>query len=252
MLALASHVSAQEGSSEMRDRPRLRDLGLKIGVYQLGRLNAITDVGGVRVGQVTIIQGDDVHTGVTVIVPHAGNMFQDKVAAAVYVYNAFGKLIGSTQVNELGELETPILLTNTLSVWDAAVALVDWMLALPGNEDVRSINPVVGETNDGWLNDIRGRHVKAPTWFAPWRARRAGPWQKARWARERAPWRWAGRAASVPARASFRRNSVDSPSACSCNRTSVGSLRWMACRYGASSGVCSAPPFPAPALVARA
>jgi len=161
VLALASHVSAQEGSSEMRDRPRLRDLGLTIGVYQLGPLNAITDVGGVRVGQVTIIRGDDVRTGVTVIVPHAGNMFQDKVAAAVYVYNAFGKLIGSTQVNELGELETPILLTNTLSVWDAAVALVDWMLALPGNEDVRSINPVVGETNDGWLNDIRGRHVKA-------------------------------------------------------------------------------------------
>jgi D-aminopeptidase len=99
VLALASYVSAQEGSSEMRDRPRLRDLGLKIGVYQLGPLNAITDVGGVRVGQVTIIRGDDVRTGVTVIVPHAGNMFQDKVAAAVYVYNAFGKLIGSTVVS---------------------------------------------------------------------------------------------------------------------------------------------------------
>jgi D-aminopeptidase len=118
-------------------------------------------VSGVLVGQTTIIQGDDVRTGVTAILPHAGSIFQQKVAGAVYVFNAFGKLVGSTQVNELGQIETPILLTNTLSVWDAAAALTDWMLALPGNEDVRSINPVVGETNDGWLNDIRGRHVKA-------------------------------------------------------------------------------------------
>jgi D-aminopeptidase len=142
-------------------RPRVRDLGLKIGVYEPGPLDAITDVAGVRVGQVTIVEGENVRTGVTAILPHAGNIFQDKVAAAVYVYNAFGKLIGSTQVNELGQLETPILLTNTLSVWDAAAAMADWMLALPGNQEVHSINPVVGETNDGWLNDIRGRHVKA-------------------------------------------------------------------------------------------
>ena len=142
-------------------RPRAQDLGIHIGEYQPGPLDAITDVAGVRVGQTTIIQGDDVRTGVTAILPHAGNMFQDKVAGAIFVYNAFGKLVGSTQVNELGQIETPILLTNTLSVWDAAAALTDWMLALTGNEDVRSINPVVGETNDGWLNDIRGRHVKA-------------------------------------------------------------------------------------------
>jgi D-aminopeptidase len=119
-------------------------LGIRPGIYDPGQLNAITDVSGVRVEQVTIIQGHDVRTGVTAIFPHAGNMFQDKVAGAVYVYNAFGKLVGSTQVNELGQIETPILLTNTLSVWDAAAALTDWMLALPGNQNVRSINPVVG------------------------------------------------------------------------------------------------------------
>jgi D-aminopeptidase len=140
---------------------RARDLGIHIGVYEPGPLDAITDVQGVRVGQVTIVRGDNVRTGVTAILPHSGNMFQDKVAGAVYVFNAFGKLVGSTQVNELGQIETPILLTNTLSVWDAAAALTDWMLALPGNEQVRSINPLVGETNDGWLDDIRGRHVKA-------------------------------------------------------------------------------------------
>jgi D-aminopeptidase len=142
-------------------RPRARELGIRPGIYEPGPLNAITDVPGVRVGQVTIVEGDDVRTGVTAILPHSGNLFREKVAAAVYVYNAFGKLVGATQVNELGQLETPILLTNTLSVWDAAAAMVDWMLARPGNENVGSINPVVGETNDGGLNDIRGRHVKA-------------------------------------------------------------------------------------------
>ena len=141
-------------------RPRARELGIRAGVLEPGPLNAITDVAGVRVGQITIVEGEDVRTGVTAIVPHSGNMFREKVAAAVYVSNAFGKLVGATQVEELGQLETPILLTNTLSVWDAAAALTEWMLAQPGNETVHSINPVVGETNDGWLNDIRGRHVK--------------------------------------------------------------------------------------------
>ncbi|HKW90158.1 MAG TPA: P1 family peptidase, partial [Candidatus Acidoferrales bacterium] len=162
LVAIAFLCAAARGQATQQEaRPRARDLGIRIGKYDPGPLNAITDVAGVRVGQATIVQGDDVRTGVTAILPHAGNMFQDKVAGAVYVFNAFGKLVGSTQVNELGQIETPILLTNTLSVWDAAAAMTDWMLALPGNEDVRSINPVVGETNDGWLNDIRGRHVKA-------------------------------------------------------------------------------------------
>lgn len=156
-----SDVEPPHSVDNSNGRPRARDLGIRIGVDEPGPLNAITDVAGVRVGQTTIIRGDDVRTGVTAILPHAGNLFQEKVAGAVDVFNAFGKLVGSTQVNELGEIETPILLTNTLSVWDAAAALTDWMLALPGNEQVRSINPVVGETNDGWLNDIRGRHVKA-------------------------------------------------------------------------------------------
>ncbi|HKV49401.1 MAG TPA: P1 family peptidase [Candidatus Acidoferrales bacterium] len=163
ILLLGATLFAQSRQTVSNDsaRPRARDLGIRPGIYEPGPLNAITDVSGVRVGQVTIIQGSDVRTGVTAIFPQAGNMFQDKVAGAVYVYNAFGKLVGSAQVNELGQIETPILLTNTLSVWDAAAALTDWMLALPGNENVRSINPVVGETNDGWLNDIRGRHVRA-------------------------------------------------------------------------------------------
>ncbi|HEV2315424.1 MAG TPA: P1 family peptidase [Candidatus Acidoferrales bacterium] len=156
-------------------RPRARDLGIHPGIYEPGPLNAITDVAGVRVGQATIIQGENVRTGVTAIFPHPGNMFQEKVAGAIYVFNAFGKLVGSTQVNELGQIETPILLTNTLSVWDAAAALTDWMLALPKNEEVRSINPVVGETNDGWLNDIRGRHVKAEDVRRALESANAGP-----------------------------------------------------------------------------
>jgi D-aminopeptidase len=142
------------------DRPRLRELGVQVGVFRAGTLNAITDVAGVRVGHVTINEGDIVHTGVTAILPHDSNIFQEKVPAAVFVGNGFGKLVGFTQVDELGQIETPILLTNTLSVWDVADGIVDYMLALPGNENVRSINPIVGETNDGGLNDIRSRHVK--------------------------------------------------------------------------------------------
>lgn len=138
-------------------RPRLRELGLRPGIYPPGPANAIVDVAGVRVGHVTVVQGDDVRTGVTVILPHGGNLFQEKVPAAVVVGNGFGKLMGSTQVNELGELETPIALTNTLTVPRAADALIEWTLAMPGNESVRSVNPVVGETNDGVLNAIRRR-----------------------------------------------------------------------------------------------
>ncbi|RPJ50223.1 MAG: S58 family peptidase [Acidobacteria bacterium] len=141
-------------------RPRAREFGIRIGVLSPGPLNAITDVAGVRVGQVTLLQGDKVRTGVTTIVPHSGNLFQEKVPAAIAVANGFGKLTGYTQVEELGTLETPIVLTNTLSVAVGVEALIEYTLTQPGNEDVRSVNAVVGETNDGWLNDIRGRHVK--------------------------------------------------------------------------------------------
>src|SRR5260221_7988152 len=140
-------------------KPRARDLGVAPGVYAPGPLNAITDVAGVRVGQTTVIEGDRVRTGVTAVVPHTGNVFQDKVAGATFVGNAFGKLAGSTQVAELGTIETPIVLTNTLSVGTAMDAVVRYTLAQPGNEQVRSVNAVVGETNDGGLNDIRGLHV---------------------------------------------------------------------------------------------
>jgi len=146
-------------SSAQATRPRARDLGIAPGVLAPGALNAITDVAGVRVGHTTLLQGDSIRTGVTAVLPHAGNLFQDKVAGAVFVGNAFGKLAGSTQVDELGTIETPIVLTNTLAVGVAIDAVVAWTLAQPGNADVRSVNALVGETNDGGLNDIRGRHV---------------------------------------------------------------------------------------------
>ena len=140
---------------------RARDLGIRPGVFLPGPLNAITDVGGVRVGHHTLIEGDSVRTGVTAILPHGANPFLERVPAAIHVGNGFGKLIGLSQVAELGELETPILLTCTLCVWRAADAMVEWMLGRPGMEDVRSINPVVAETNDGRLNAIRNRPVDA-------------------------------------------------------------------------------------------
>src|SRR5215510_3747744 len=140
-------------------RPRAREIGVIVGILPTGVLNAITDIPGVAVGQKTIVQGDNIRTGVTAILPHTGNLFRDKVPGAVFVGNAFGKLAGSTQVNELGEIETPILLTSTLAVPRVADAVMDYMLAQRGNEDVQSVNPLVGETNDGYLNDIRGRHI---------------------------------------------------------------------------------------------
>jgi D-aminopeptidase len=140
-------------------RPRARDFGVVPGVHSPGPWNAITDVEGVRVGHTTVIEGDRVRTGVTAVVPHGGNVFQDKVAGAVFVGNAFGKLAGSTQVNELGTIETPVVLTNTLSVGTAMDAVVRYTIGEPGNEQVRSVNALVGETNDGGLNDIRGLHV---------------------------------------------------------------------------------------------
>ncbi|MGH9868131.1 MAG: P1 family peptidase [Candidatus Polarisedimenticolia bacterium] len=147
------------GSVLSQERARSRDMGVAPGVYPPGPLNAITDVTGVRVGHTTVIVGQNIRTGVTAVLPHGGNLFQDRVAGAVFVGNAFGKLAGSTQVQELGTIETPIVLTNTLSVGVAMDAVVRYTLAQPGNEMVRSVNALVGETNDGRLNDIRGLHV---------------------------------------------------------------------------------------------
>lgn len=139
---------------------RTRDLGIKVGVLQPGKYNAITDVEGVKVGHFTLIKGDDVRTGVTAILPHSDNLFQEKVPAAIYIYNGFGKLTGYSQVEELGNIETPIILTNTLSVPTAADALIDYTLSFENAKDIRSVNPIVGETNDSRLNDIRGRHIR--------------------------------------------------------------------------------------------
>jgi D-aminopeptidase len=156
-------------------RPRARELGITIGILPPGEWNAIADVPGVKVGHVSINKGDSVRTGVTAVLPHGGNIFQNKVPAALHVANGFGKFVGSTQINELGVLETPIVLTNTLSTFAAADGVVRWSLAQKGNEEVRSVNPVVGECNDGYLNDIRGQHVTAADVIQAIESARPGP-----------------------------------------------------------------------------
>lgn len=158
-VVVAAPAQAIGGPKDSQKRPRVREIGLRIGILPTGTLNAITDVAGVSVGSTTIVKGENVRTGVTAVLPHGGNLFQEKVPGAIFVGNGFGKLAGSTQVNELGEIETPILLTSTLAVPRTADFLLDYMLELPGNENVQSVNPLVAETNDGFLNDIRGRHV---------------------------------------------------------------------------------------------
>jgi D-aminopeptidase len=174
-LAAAAAVAALAAATAQEARPRARDLGVAPGVFPPGPLNAITDVAGVRVGHATLVRGDRVRTGVTAVMPHGGNLFQEKVPGAVFVGNAFGKLAGSTQVDELGTIETPILLTNTLSVGVAVDAAARWTLAQPGNEGVRSVNALVGETNDGGLNDIRGQHVTRDDVLGAIAAAREGP-----------------------------------------------------------------------------
>ena len=156
-------------------RPRAREAGIAIGILPTGPLNAITDVAGVKVGQVTIIEGAKVRTGVTAILPHGGNLYQDKVPAGFAVGNAYGKFMGSTQVRELGEIETPIVLTNTLSVPEAAAGTIEWTLRQTGNEEVRSVNAIVGETNDGTLNDIRARRVRPADAVTAIERARGGP-----------------------------------------------------------------------------
>jgi D-aminopeptidase len=171
LILLAMNTTA---AAQPDERPRARDSGIAPGILPVGPLNAITDVDGVLVGQVTLSDGP-VQTGVTAVLPHAGNLFQEKVPAGVFVGNGFGKLMGSTQVRELGEIETPILLTNTLSVPEAAAGIIEWTLRQPGNENVRSVNAVVGETNDGFLNDIRARAVRPDHAIAAMEAASGGP-----------------------------------------------------------------------------
>lgn len=173
LLILVAAAAAQSTVSSVR--PRASDLGLKVGVLPTGPLNAITDVAGVEVGHTTIIHGDDLRTGVTCVVPHPGNLYREKVPGGIFVGNGFGKLDGFTQVEEMGDIETPILLTSTTSVPRVADALISYMLALPGNEDVLSINPVVGETNDGYLSDIRGRHITPEDVFNAIKSAKTGP-----------------------------------------------------------------------------
>lgn len=159
-LFLTAFVVISAGAfAQPSSRGRIRDFGIEPGIFKPGPLNAITDVPGVKVGQVTIVKGDNVRTGVTAIVPHEGNLFREKCPAAIFVGNGFGKLAGVTQVQELGNIETPIVLTNTLSVAQGIEGVLTYTLSQKGNEDVGSVNAVVGETNDGQLNDIRGRHV---------------------------------------------------------------------------------------------
>jgi D-aminopeptidase len=175
VLAGALVVTGWSAAAAQQSRPRARDVGLVVGVLSPGPLNAITDVAGVRVGHVTLARGDSVNTGVTAVLPHDGNVFREKVPAAIVVGNGFGKLAGSTQVNELGELESPIVLTCTLCVPRAADAVLTYLLDLPGNTDVRSANPVVAETNDGFLNDIRARPVTATDVLTAIRSAAPGP-----------------------------------------------------------------------------
>ena len=171
-------LCALAASAQEAPRARARDLGVAPGIFTPGKYNAITDVAGVRVGQVTLVGGDTVRTGVTAILPHAGNVYRSRVPAALHVGNGFGKFVGSTQVNELGELETPILLTCTLCVWKAADAMAEWMLAKPDMQQVRSLNVVVGETNDGGLNDIRSRPVTADAVRRALETAQSGPVQE--------------------------------------------------------------------------
>ncbi|MGN6154916.1 MAG: DmpA family aminopeptidase [Sphingomicrobium sp.] len=173
LLAAAALVTTSASAAD--HRPRAREAGIMIGILPPGPLNAITDVAGVKVGQVTIVEGANIRTGVTAILPHGGNLYQDKVPAGFSVGNAYGKFMGSTQIQELGEIETPIVLTNTLNVPEAAAGIVEWTLKQPGNEQVRSVNAIVGETNDGTLNDIRARRVRPADAIAAIELAKTGP-----------------------------------------------------------------------------
>jgi D-aminopeptidase len=175
LVILLSYSHAAFTTSSTSKKKRLREYGIKIGILHTGPHNAITDVPGVTVGQVTLIKNQTIRTGVTAILPHNGNIFQEKVPAAIHIGNGFGKLTGFSQVEELGNIETPIILTNTLSVPTAADALIDFTLSQPENKNVRSVNPIVGETNDGRLNDIQGRHIKKEHILTAIKSAKSGP-----------------------------------------------------------------------------
>jgi len=234
--AVAGLFSAQPG------RPRARDLGIQPGAGSPGPLNAITDVAGVRVGHTTIVQGTSIRTGVTAILPHAGNLFREKVAGAVFVGNAFGKLAGSTQVQELGTIETPIVLTNTLSVGTAVDSVARWTVAQPGNENVRSVNALVGETNDGGLNDIRGFHISRDHVLAAIAEARDGAVEEgavgAGTGTSAFGWKGGIGTSSRRVRSAIQDASTRSGSAraeSSCRRTTEGGSRSPACPSGARS-----------------
>jgi D-aminopeptidase len=186
----------------MGQKTRPRDMGLEIGLFNTGKWNAITDVAGVTVGHETIIENDSVRTGVTVIIPHQGGLYKEKVMAAVHVTNGYGKAVGFTQIEELGTIETPIALTNTLNTFLVANAIVDYMIS--ENPDIRSVNPVVGETNDSGLNDIRGRHVTKKMFFQRFKMLKAVRWQKGRSVLGRVQEPLDLKAASAPLLASFQ------------------------------------------------
>jgi D-aminopeptidase len=204
LLSTISTVAASAlapGHTPAGDRPRARDLGLAPGVFPPGPLNAITDVSGVRVGHVTLIEADRIRTGVTAIVPHGGNVFQEKVPGGVFIGNAFGKLAGSTQVLELGTIETPVVLTNTLSVGAGMQGAIRWTLRQPGNDQVFSVNALVGETNDSWLNDIVRCSSRRSTWSPRSTPRKREPLPRAVSAPARGRCASAGKAASARRRA---------------------------------------------------
>jgi D-aminopeptidase len=174
-IALAACCIVLSASAAASEKPRARDLGVAPGILSPGALNAITDVKGVKVGHVTVRDGTRINTGATVVIPAGGNLYRDKLPAAIYVANGYGKLAGLSQVRELGEIETPIALTNTLNVSEGVAALVEWTLGQPGNEEVRSVNAVVGETNDGYLNDIRARVLTRDHFIEAIESAKSGP-----------------------------------------------------------------------------
>nr|WP_202899259.1 P1 family peptidase [Kordiimonas gwangyangensis] len=233
-LGLFGRYTADRHAGRQRPGRKGRELGIAPGVLSPGAHNAITDVDGVRVGHVTLMEGDHIRTGATAILPHGDNLYQNKVPAAVVIGNGFGKMMGISQILELGEIETPIVLTNTLNVPEAANAIIGWTLSQPGNEDVGSVNAIVGETNDGHLNDIRGRHVTPEMVVEAIESAKAGPVAEGAVGAGTGTvaFGWKGgigtSSRKLPAR------SVVTRWVCWCSRTTAASCRWTAFLLGKS------------------